>query len=175
MTQHLTTDTIIDYIHGELPPAEDALVLAHLQTCAPCRSAFEHETSLIEALRLRARADERELPGIVRAQIWQTLRSQEPTPLQRFAALLRPAITLPTAAILVLALYFASPLGHPTSAARTVDANYYLEQHAAEQIQNPLGERNVSSPILETTEASATSDSSLGTRTAAAAALDAVE
>jgi predicted anti-sigma-YlaC factor YlaD len=174
MMQHLTTETLIDYIHAELAPAEDALVHTHLQTCGLCRSEYERETRLSDALRLAARESEQELPGMVKALIWEAVRAERPTLSARLAALLRPAVAVPALAVLLVATYFTSPLGHQQAAARMVDATYYLEQHAAEELQNPLGERNVSSPILETTE-TANTDSSLGTRTAAAAALDAVE
>jgi len=175
MMEHLTTDTLTDYVHGELPPAEDALVHAHLQACAACQAEFELETSLSEALRTAARDEEYELPSMVKARIWEAVRAERPSPFAAFAAFLRPAIAVPTAAILIVVTYFASPLGHPQQVhAKTVDAMYYLEQHAAEELQNPLIERNVSSPILETTEAS-NNDLTIGTRTAAAAALDAVE
>jgi anti-sigma factor RsiW len=174
MTQHLLTDTIIDYIHGELPAAEDALVHAHLQSCGPCRSEYEQESALTDALRSAVQADDRELPGMVKARIWEAIRSERPPLSARITALLRPAIAVPAAAVLLAVTYFASPLGHPQQPnARTVDVMYYFAQHAAEEMQSPLGERNVSSAMFEPSDA-ASGTASTGSRTAAAA-VDAVE
>jgi anti-sigma factor RsiW len=174
MTQHLTTDTIIDYIHGELSAPEDALTHAHLQTCAACREDYERETQISEALLAAIGGTDRELPPMIKARIWEVVRAERPSPLARLAGFLRPAIAIPAAAILVVITYFASPLSHPAPSGPTVDATYYLEQHAAEQLRNPLVERSVTTPILETSDSVGTSPV-LGTATAAAAALDAVE
>ena len=175
MNEHLNIDTIIDYLHGELPPAADALTHAHLQACGPCRSEYEREASLSESLRVAARNEERELPPAVKAAVWQAVRNERPSLSLRLAAFLRPAIALPTAAALVLVTYFASPLSHSQHATRSVDAMYYLEQHAAEQMLNPLAERSsITSPVLETSEATATTDNS-GSRTPILATLDAME
>jgi anti-sigma factor RsiW len=173
MNEHLTTNTLIDYVHGELPSAEDALAHTHLQSCTECRSEFERETRLSEALRFAAAEDERELPSMVKAEIWQAVRAARPSPYARFATWLQPLVAVPAAAILVAVVYFASPLGHQAPAPLTVDASYYLEQHAAEQM-NPLGERNVTPAVLETSD-TGRPDPSVGSRTAVAAAVDAVE
>jgi anti-sigma factor RsiW len=173
MTQHLTTDTIIDYIHGELSPAEDALTLAHLQSCATCSEDYERETQISEAL-LAGRHDERELPSMVKARIWEIVRAERPSQLAWLTGLLRPAIAIPAAAVLIVATYLASPLSRPAPSGPTVDATYYLEQHAAELLRNPLSERSVTTPVLETSDNVGT-PLTLGTATAAAAALDAVE
>src|SRR5580704_999904 len=78
MNEHFTTDSLIDYIHGELPPAEDALAHAHLQSCGRCRAEFDRESALREALRLAARQQELELPSMLKAQIWAAVREQRP-------------------------------------------------------------------------------------------------
>jgi anti-sigma factor RsiW len=33
MMQHLTNDTLLDYVHGELSPAQDASVYTHIEQC----------------------------------------------------------------------------------------------------------------------------------------------
>jgi anti-sigma factor RsiW len=174
MTEHLKTETIIDYLHGELGPAADALTHAHLQACGACRSEYERETRLSEAILTAVHAAERELPGMVKARIWETVRSSAPSPYARLLNFLRPAIAIPAAAVLAVVTYFASPLSHPQEGGPTVDAMYYLEQHAAQQLQNPLGERSVTSPVLETSVSPGAAPV-LGSATAVAAALDAVE
>jgi predicted anti-sigma-YlaC factor YlaD len=174
MTQHLTTETLIDYLRGELEPAEDALAHTHLQECGVCRAEHERETRLSEMLAAAAQREELDLPGMVRARIWEAVRAAQPSPYARMLGFLRPAIAVPAAAVLVVATYFASPLGHRGPTPPMIDATYYLEQHAAQQLQNPLGERNVTSAVLETSD-SAGPAPILGTATAAAAALNAVE
>jgi predicted anti-sigma-YlaC factor YlaD len=177
MNEHFTTDSLIDYIHGELPPAEDALAHAHLQSCGPCRAEFDRESALREALRLAARQQELELPSMLKAQIWAAVREQRPPLGVRLLAALRPAIALPAIAILAIVTYFATPLGHGASGPKTVDAMYYFEQHAAEALQEPLAERSLLSPVLETStgDTAAAPPASAGVHAAVAAALDAVE
>ena len=177
MNEHLSNDTIIDYIHGELPPAMDALAHAHVHACGACRAELERETRLSEALKFEAAQDDRDLPSIVKAQIWQVVRSERPSFSTRLMNLLRPAIAVPAAAVLVAVVYFASPIGHGGSARvpAMVDASYYLEQHAAEQIQSPFAERNTPTAVLETSDEAGTADAGTITRTAATTALDAVE
>jgi hypothetical protein len=174
MTQHLTTDTLIDYIHGELGAAADALTHAHLRECGLCRAEFERETRLSEMLVAAATQEALELPGLVKARIWEAVRAEAPSPYARLLGFLRPAIAVPAAAALVVATYFVSPLAHRGPTPPMIDATYYLEQHAAQQLQNPLGERNVTSAVLETSDSGAPAPM-LGTATAAAAALNAVE
>jgi predicted anti-sigma-YlaC factor YlaD len=148
MNDHLSTDRLVDYLHGELPPADDALVHAHLAGCAACRDARDAEAMLLEALRATAKAEEREMPSLVKAAVWERVRAARPGPLARVAALLRPAFALPVAAALAVAVFFASPLA-PHHGGPTIDATYYLEAHAAQTAQTPLSERT-SSLVLET-------------------------
>ena len=170
---HLTTETLIDYIHNELKPAEDARTHAHLQTCGTCRSEYERETRLSENLR-RYAADALELPSMVKARIWEAVRRDSAPPYARVLAFLRPMVAVPVAAILVFALYFAGG-SHRSPTGPTVDATYYFEQHAAEAIGNPLSDRSMTtSSAFETSDATDRAPV-LGPATAAAAALDAVE
>jgi len=132
MNEHLSTERIIDFVHGELSPADDALAHAHLAACSDCREAYEIEALLSEALRSAAKAEELEMPSIAAS---------------RLAAWLRPAYAIPVAAALLVGGFFASPLAH--RAGPTIDATYYLEAHAAQAAQTPLSERS-SSLVLET-------------------------
>jgi anti-sigma factor RsiW len=170
---HLETDELIDYIHGELEAIDDAEVHAHLQSCGTCRSEYERETRLSELLK-EAMREAVELPPSVRARIWQSVRAQGDPPFIRLLSFFRPVIAVPVAAAVAIAIYFSSPLAHRAPTGPTVDASYYFEQHAAEAIGNPLGDRSVTSSVAET---SSTGDQAptLGGATAAAAALNAVE
>ncbi len=170
---HLNIETLIDYIHSELDVVDDASVHAHLQACGSCRLEYERETRLSEMLRETAR-EPLDLPSTVKARIWQQVRIENRPMFGRFLSFFRPAIAIPVAAALASILYFSGPYGNRAPNAPTVDANYYFEQHAAEAIGNPLGERSVTSSLVETT-ATGEQAPALGTATAAAAALDAVE
>jgi anti-sigma factor RsiW len=138
MTDHLSNELLIDYLRRELPPEDDALVHAHLDTCAACRREYEVEASLGEALRAAAAREEVEFPSLVAARVWEEIRNAKPSPLAQIAALWRPLIALPVAAAIAFAIFFASPMSH---GGPKITASYYLEEHAAQQAQNPLAER----------------------------------
>lgn len=140
MNHHLSPETLIDFLHGELPAQDDALVHAHLAGCSDCRRTHDAEAALGELLRTSAAAGEREMPSLVTARVWERIRAAEPGPLARLAALLRPAVAIPLAAVLLLGGWFASPFSHPH--APTIDVNYYFEAHAADAGQTPLSERS---------------------------------
>ncbi len=91
------------------------------------------------------------MPSLVAAAVWQQIREAQPGPIARLAALLRPAVAVPAAAVVLLAGgWFASPYGHrPNSAAHSVNAAYYFEAHAAQAAQMPLSERAMPQ-VLET-------------------------
>jgi predicted anti-sigma-YlaC factor YlaD len=142
MMDHLNNDLLIDYLHRHLRLEDEALVHAHLETCAACRSEYDAEAALGEALRAAARDEELEFPSIIAAEIWQQVRDARPAWHTRLAALFKPAIAVPVAAAAVVALYFATPLAqNATGPAKHISARYYLEEHAAQQASNPLGER----------------------------------
>ena len=148
MNEHLTPGTLIDFLHGELASAEDARVHAHLATCSACRSAHELEAMLGETLRAAAAAEEREMPSLVAAAVWQRVREAKPGPFAQLQALLRPIVAIPVAAAILLGAFFASPLGHGSNAPK-IDATYYLQAHAAQAGLTPLSERS-STQLLET-------------------------
>jgi anti-sigma factor RsiW len=175
MNEHLSPDLLVDYVHGELSATDDASVHRHLAACASCRESYDLEIALSEGLRAAAAADERELPPFVKATIWEAVREARPSPLARLGALLRPAIAVPVAALLIAGGFFASPLAH-VGAAPTIDATYYLEAHAAQASQSPLNDRS-GVQSLETSMLAHPSPPLLGDLTTtgyAASALDAV-
>jgi anti-sigma factor RsiW len=149
MKSHLPTEIIVDYLHGELRPEADALALAHIEACAECRGELEREAALTQVLRAAASAEETEMPSLVAARVWEAIRTAKPTPFQRWAALLRPAIAVPIAAALLIGGFFASPLSRGTAAPR-INASYYLETHAAQQADNPFAEHGTGGQLLET-------------------------
>jgi predicted anti-sigma-YlaC factor YlaD len=143
MMEHLNNDFLIDYLHGQLQPEDDALAHAHLEACASCRREYDLEAALGEALRSSARAEELEFPSIIAAEIWQQVRDARPSFTSQLAGFFRPAVAVPVAAAAAVALYFATPLAQNAAAPQKhISATYYLEEHEAEQAQNPLGERS---------------------------------
>jgi anti-sigma factor (TIGR02949 family) len=150
---HLTVERLVDYLHGELSPQEDAAVHAHLAECRECSEARDAETSLSELLRAHARTEERELPAGVVARIWDAIdNARAPSPWQRLLAAMRPAIALPAAAALALALYFARTLPHGMLGTPKIDAAYYVENHAALTATTPFAEDSPLPVVLTSDE-----------------------
>jgi len=151
---HLSTDLLVDFLHGELPPEDDALAHAHLQFCAACRQEYDLQVALSDALRSAAAAEECEMPSLVKAVVWERIRNAQPSRWQRLAGWLRPAVAVPVAAVIVIGGYFASPLARPSASAPTVDAAYYFAAHAQSSATAPLSE-HATAPALETSMAGA--------------------
>ncbi len=162
MNQHLTTETIIDFLHNELASQDDARVHLHLAECAACQSVYETEAMLGETLRAAATAEQREMPSLVAAAVWQRIREARPGPLSRLAALLRPVVAVPVAAAIVAGAFFASSYGHAGGAPK-IDATYYLQAHAAQAGLSPLSD-HPGSQMLETSVADTASDRSVADR-----------
>lgn len=139
---HLTYDLIIDYMHGELEPGQDAEVYEHMESCKECRKAYDAELAITDSLRAHAREEERELPSMVKAQIWSRVRSERPSLSSRLAQWLRPAVALPAAAALALAAYLGtSYFGSP--GVPSIEAGYYLQDHAAVNGTVPFNDHGV--------------------------------
>lgn len=148
--QHPSTDKLIDYIHRELSPEDDAAILLHVESCDACRERYEAEARLSEALRLHARETERELPQGVVASIWAAVdAAPAPTFAERLRALLRPAVALPVAAAAAIAIYFGASAAQHSGTMTTIDAAYYIDDHAALTSTTPFGEGNAVPSQLE--------------------------
>lgn len=150
-SQHPTTDRIIDYVHHELAPSEDAVLFEHFAGCAPCREEYEAELRLTGALRSAAAANTLELPSMMKAEIWTRVRSAEPS---LWSRLFRPLVALPVAAAIAVAAFFAfQPNAQTASGHPMVGAQYYFASHsAATRQENPLTDR--SAPVLNVIDAS---------------------
>jgi predicted anti-sigma-YlaC factor YlaD len=144
MTEHLNNETLIDYMHAGLAPEQDAQVYAHLEVCNACRSEYDSELALTDMLRNFAAADQRELPSVVKAEIWERIRSARPSRLHTLAEWFRPAIALPIAAGLALAVYLGTSYLGPHGPA-SIEAAYYLEDHAALNSTVPFSDRATAS------------------------------
>jgi anti-sigma factor RsiW len=143
MIEHFTNDLIVDFVHGELEPAADARAHAHLLSCTTCTAEVDAERTLREFLRDAAVASEREMPSAIKAAIWEQIRTAKPGPLAALAALLRPVVAIPIAAVLLAGGYFATAATHHGSP--TIAASYYLQAHAVQSSQGPLSERSSAS------------------------------
>ncbi|MBV8150199.1 MAG: zf-HC2 domain-containing protein [Candidatus Eremiobacteraeota bacterium] len=142
---HFTPETLIDYLHRELPPGEDARVLAHLETCTVCTAELNAEAAITERLRAYARAETQEMPAGVRSAVLQHIRTAaaQPTFLERLQAALRPLVAVPLAAAAVAAIVIFGPASHRSATSPvTLPVSYYLEEHAAHVQENPLADRS---------------------------------
>jgi anti-sigma factor RsiW len=153
MNAHPNQEQLIDYLHGELAPGEDATLSQHLESCASCHARYREEVELSESLRAYARLSERELPAGVRNAVWMAVESgaRAPSWSQRVAAWLHPAVAFPVAAALALAVFigFGSSAHHSGT---TIDATYYLDDHAALTSAVPFNEGNTVPTALYTFE-----------------------
>lgn len=146
MMQHLTNDILLDYVHGELTPADDAAAYAHIEACQACRSEYESEVALGEMLRANAALEERELPPAVKAAIWERVRAGKSSAWSRAFSWWRPAVAVPAAAVLAVAAYFgASYLG--PHGAPSIEASYYLQDHAAMNSTIPFSDHTSANPV----------------------------
>jgi predicted anti-sigma-YlaC factor YlaD len=162
MTHHYTNDDYIDYLHGELAPAEDARLHEHLLVCETCRAAYESEARLGDWLRRAARDDERELPAMVKARVWEAVRVQQPSFGERLRAAFRPAFTLPLGVAMAALVFVVYPSLHTSTAAPSVAASYYLDEHAAEGQENPLADHPFSVVTASDTSPDAADDGDAG-------------
>ena len=149
--QHPTLEQLTDYVHGELAPHDDAAVHAHLAGCAACSEARDAEVRLGEILREHARAQERELPPGFAARVLAATAERDGISRWKFdvAQLLRPVVAFPIAAAFALAAYLGIATLHgPRARATTIDAAYYLEDHAALAADMPLDEGSSMATVL---------------------------
>jgi hypothetical protein len=157
---HITDDDLIDYLHGgTVDDATDARIHEHLSVCTACRSRHDAEASIGEMLRASALAEERELPALIKANVWAAIRDAQPTPLERLRAFISPALALPIAAAFALAMYLGVPIirGEHATGSPSVAAAYYFEEHAAEGLENPLADHVTTNAALAPERATSTS------------------
>jgi anti-sigma factor RsiW len=138
INDHPSSETLIDYVHRELPAHEDAAVHAHLASCAACSQAHDDEVRLGELLREHARSEERELPPGFSTRILAAAIAARPQ--APWWAVLRPAFALPAAAVLAIVLYLGFAVFHGPGKVTTVDAAYYIDSHAALATDMPFAE-----------------------------------
>jgi anti-sigma factor RsiW len=137
---HPSIEQIVEYLHGELSPAQDAAMHVHLAACRSCDERRAEEAAIAEALRAHARATERDLPPRVVANIREAIEHPAPSAWDRLGVLLRPVFVLPATAAIVAALYFGLSAWHGTPGPTVIDAQSYVENHAAMAGRVPFAE-----------------------------------
>ncbi len=154
--QHLSTEQLVDYTHGELSAREDADVHAHLAGCAECAEAHDVETRLGELLRRHARDEERELPPGLTTAIYARASSERVAApwwsWQWLAAVPRSAIAVPVIAAIVLVMYAAMGGWHANPKSEAVDAAAYLQNHVALASTMPCEESAAAPAMLASGE-----------------------
>jgi len=140
--QHLTSDHLIDYLHHELGPADDARVLAHLKTCDECNRELNLEATITDRLRAIARAEELELPLGMQSAIMARIADLRPGPWQSLHRFLRPIVIVPFAAAVAAGAFFLTPVLSPPASSSALPVSYYLQEHDVRAQENPLGDRS---------------------------------
>jgi anti-sigma factor RsiW len=151
---HLSSELLVDYVHGGLAAEADAEVFTHLQACASCRADHADEIALTEILRSRAMAEERDFPDSLRLSICAAVAkpAAHAWP-QRLAAFWRPALgagAAVTAAALVFLVPHQGVTGTRTqlTASATLTPSAFFSHHDAAAADFSLAERT-SSPQIE--------------------------
>ncbi len=145
---HPSTERIIDYLHGELPSAEDAAIHAHLAECTSCEERRAEELALTEVLRAHAQANERELPASVVAKIHEAVERRPPPVRNPFRIAFRPVFFLPAAAAIAVAFYFGFGVRHTAPTVTAINPAYYVGAHAAVAATAPFAEDALPPTVL---------------------------
>jgi anti-sigma factor RsiW len=137
---HPSIEQIVDYLHGELAPSEDAAIHAHLAGCRSCDERRADEVAISEALQTHARAEERELPASVVARIRTAIARPPQTAWERLRDALRPVVLVPAAAAVGVAVYLGFNAWHASVAPTAINAAYYVNNHAAMTTTAPFAD-----------------------------------
>jgi anti-sigma factor RsiW len=137
---HPSIEQIVDYLHRELPPEDDAAVHAHLATCRSCDDRRAEELTITEVLRAHADARQRELPASVAAGIRSAVEGAPLSLWGRLNGLFRPIVLVPATAAIAVALYVGYDALHRSAAPTAIDAGYYVNNHAAMAATAPFGD-----------------------------------
>lgn len=141
--QHLTSDTLIDYLHHELGPADDARVLAHLESCEACTRELNLEATITDRLRAMAQVEELDVPLGLQSAIMTRIAGEQRGLRQSLRRFLRPVVIVPFAAAVAAGAFFLTPvLAPPNSPSAALPVSYYLQEHDVRAQENPLGDRS---------------------------------
>ena len=149
MNQHATIENIIDYLHDELAPTDDARLHQHLESCAECRALYDEQAALTEALVAYKETSERDIPQGVINSIWAAVEQEHAKPsfIESLANVFRFPVLAPAALVVAIALFFGVRALQPT--ASSIDVAYYLQDHAALTNTVPFHEGSVEPATLQ--------------------------
>lgn len=136
---HVTPEELIDYLHGAVSAERDAAIYAHLASCSECAEARDLEVALTEMLREHAAAQERDMPPSVATNVWEAV-ARKPSVWDRLGAAFRPAVAVPVAIAIAAFLYFGVRVAHRPAQAATIDAAYYVDNHAMLDTATPFSQ-----------------------------------
>jgi len=137
---HPSIERIVEYLHGELSPAEDAAIYAHLASCPECDGKRTEELAITEALRGYAHATERDMPPGLATRIRSVAMQAQHGAWERFVAGFRPVVMVPVAAALAVAIYIGYDSWHHAAAPTSIQAASYVNNHAAMAASAPFGD-----------------------------------
>jgi anti-sigma factor RsiW len=137
---HPSIEHIVEFLHGELSPAEDAAIHAHLAACPDCDAKRTEELAITETIRAYASAAERELPPGLATRIRSAAAQPQPGAWQRFLAGFRPVVMVPVAAVVAVAIYIGYDALHRASSPTRIQAAYYANTHVAMAANTPFGD-----------------------------------
>ena len=137
---HPSIEQIVDYLHSELPPHEDAAVHAHLASCSSCDELRAEELNITEILRAHAGALQRELPATVVARIRKAVAQRPQSRWQRLSAAFRPIVLVPAAVTAAVAVFLGYASWHRLATPPAIDPAYYVDNHAVMAATAPFGD-----------------------------------
>lgn len=127
--RHLTSNELVDYLHGELPVGQDAAAAVHLQECVTCVQARDAEVALTEMLRAVAMRQERTMPAGMAASIRAVAARSQPQS-HSLRSFMRPSLLIPVAVAAALAIWFGVRAFSVTAPRTTIAASYFVNRHA---------------------------------------------
>ena len=137
---HPSIERIVDYLHGELSPAEDAVIYAHFAACPECDAKRTEELAITDALHAYARSTERDMPAGLTTRIRAAAMQSSPGAWQYFIRAFRPIVMVPAAAAVALAIYIGYSSWHHAGSPPGIQAAYYVNNHAAMAASAPFGD-----------------------------------
>lgn len=137
---HPSVERIVDYLHGELSPAEDAVIYAHFAACPECDAKRTEELAITDALHAYARSTERDMPAGLATRIRAAAVRSQPGAWQRFVEAFRPVVMVPAAVAVALAIYIGYNSWNRAAAPPRIQAAYYVNNHAAMAASAPFGD-----------------------------------
>lgn len=150
---HVSSDELVDYLHGELPVARDAAVAMHLAQCRACADARDEEVALTEMVRAVAQRQERAVPSAVTSSI-RAAAERHPQRHAPLTWLARPAMALPVAVAAGLLIWIGVRSTTVNQTKTTIAAGYLVNRHAEFSAITPFADDAPIPPAFASDDAS---------------------